>query len=170
MGAPYRGNNKQDNRRPNVQPNSMPAELSLAVSVDGEQLGTLGIPQAEKLSAAGNVTYNGGFRKGWELEGDPRATLAAISFEVNGTPLKASQHGVHDSENGNPTVCHTGTVELSVGGGETRRYMVQVYPTFSVKKGAYSLSVKAFPAPALRAGGPAIAKGTRVEGSFQIAA
>lgn len=170
MGAALRSTRTTpDTRALNVQPNHHPAQVQVIVSLDGEEIGPIGIPQGAKLSDKGNVTYSGGIKKGWELEGEPNATLRALSFTVDGVELHPGAAGVHLSQAGNPTVCQVGVVPLPIAGGEARRYFFQLYATYSVKKGAYSLKIQAWPAPSAVAG-PAIAPGTTVEGAFRIAA
>jgi len=146
---------KQDTRKPNLHKSGLPETIALAIIVAGTKLGELLIPQGDKLSEKGNVTFSGGIRKGWKLAGDPLQVLASIGFTVNGDTMKASGQGVHASEKGNPTVCHTAVTALAVKGGEPISYMVQVYPTFSVSKGSYNLSVRAFPV-ALGVAGPQV--------------
>lgn len=153
MGAATK---KTDTRKPNNQPNHLGATIALGIILAGVKLGELLIPQGDKLSDKGNITFSGGIRKGWKLVGDnPSAVLAQLSFTANGEALKASQHGVHASEKGNPTVCHTAVVSLASTSGEPISYMVQVYPTFSVAKGSYNLSMRAFPV-ALGVSGPQV--------------
>lgn len=163
------GTAKQDTRKLNIQPNTMPATVSIAAVMEGEEMGVITVAQGPKLSAAGNVTYMGGIKKGWMLDGEPVETLATLAFEVNGVRLTVSQTGVHSSKEGNPTVGHIGFLELAVAGGEPRKYQAQIYATYVVKKGAYCLTVKVFPAPTVVAG-PAIAPGTTLSGAFLIAA
>ncbi len=149
---------KQDTRKPNLHTSGLPERLVLAIIVAGVKLGEVLIPQGDKLSEKGNVTFSGGIRKGWKLAGEPLTVLNSIAFAINGQVLKMAGSGVHSSEKGNPTVCHTGVVQLPLegnGAGEPISYMVQVYPTFSNAKGSYNLSVRAFPV-ALNVGGPQV--------------
>jgi len=139
--------NGPDTRKPNFQPNAMPTHVTLVAFIEGEEIGEAKIPQNDKLSAAGNVTYKGGITGGWMLDGQPNDTLAALAFNVNGTRLKPSSDGVHQSSHGNPTIFHGGVVELTDAKTGDRRHTVQVYATYSEKHSSYSLSVKVFPAP-----------------------
>lgn len=160
---------KQDTRKPNLHTSGLPERLALAIFLAGVKLGEVLIPQGDKLSEKGNVTYSGGIRKGWtlgtinpEFSDAERAafimdTLRSLGFAINGQTLNVAGTGVHPSEKGNPTVCHTGVVQLPVegNGSEPVSYMVQVYPTFSNAKGNYNLSVRAFPL-AINVGGPQV--------------
>ncbi len=153
MGA-TRTATKQDTRQANLHTSGLPETIALAIIFAGTKLATLLIPQNTKLSGNGNVTFSGGIRQGWKLPGDDRsAVLAALSFAVNGEAAKVSQHGVHDSGEGNPTVCHTVVVELPKADSDPVRTLVQVYATFSNAKGAYNLSVRSMPV-ATRVAGP----------------
>lgn len=156
---------KQDNRKPNFQPNHLPAMLAVIVRLAGEILGGVTAVQGDKLSEAGNVTYKGGIKDGWMLPGTWMDTLKNLSFEVNGVTLSAAASGVHQSTAGNPTVCNLGTVELpdSREEGKTVKYQVQVYATWLVKKGSYSLGISAFPQGVLT-GGP---RGPQVIGEVE---
>lgn len=138
----------QDTRALNFQPNNMPEHIVVVVSTDGEEIGPIAIPQNAKLSDKGNVTFNGGIKGGWVLEGSPNAALASLSFVIGGVELKASSDGVHLSSNDNPTIFFGGTIQIKAfDAAEPRRFTVQVWATYSVKHESYSLSVKAFPAP-----------------------
>jgi len=144
MGA-TRTATKQDNRRPNLHTSGLPESIALAIILAGSKLATLHVPQNARLSGNGNVTFTGRI-KGWKLPGEDRtAVLTALSFAVNGDAAKVSQHGVHASSEGNPTVCHTAVVELPKAGGQPVRTMVQVWATFSNAKGSYVLSVQTTP-------------------------
>lgn len=147
-GRTSRFSNKQeDTRKPNFQPNTMPSHVTVVAFIDGEEIGEAKIPQNDKLSGAGNVTYKGGITGGWMLDGEPNDTLAALAFNVNGVRMKASSDGVHKSSHGNPTIFHGATIELEDTKAGERRHTVQIYATYSEKHESYSLSVKVFPAP-----------------------
>ena len=156
-----RNSNKQDNRKANVQPNHLPASLSVDVSVNGELLGTIGVPQGNKLSEKGNISFSGGIRPaaGWQLPVVTTAedTLKTLSISVEGVALSMAASGVHASEAGNPTVCHSALVEVpsSTPDVEPLRYMAQVYVTYSNAKECFTLSVSIFKA-GTPTSGPAI--------------
>lgn len=166
---------KEDTRPANPGPaiNGMPAELELAIWVDDEHIGTLGIPQNDKLSANNNVTYTGGIQ-GWVLEGDFTATLMGVSIIANGTALKRSGAGVHQSHagnpdrKGNPQVFLTGVVTLVQANGTERRYQPKVYVTHNESKGTYSITAKAFPMPSTSGPRAPVIRGT-LTGSFVMA-
>lgn len=156
MGTP--SSKKQDNRKPNFQPNHLPNALAVGISLNGSELATIAVPQRDKLSEAGNVTFGGGLTKraGWQLPGAPVDALNALSFTVTPANVdddgnisrvgdtvemgKASS-GVHKSEKGNDTVCHMATTALP-STGDPVNYTVQVYATNV--DGAYALSVSGF--------------------------
>lgn len=150
---------KQDNRKPNFQPNHFPNAIAVGISLNGSELATIAVPQRDKLSEAGNVTFGGGLTKraGWQLPGAPVDALNALSFTV--TPanvdddgnisrlgdtvaMAKASSGVHKSEKGNDTVCHMATVELPSSTGDPVKHTVQVYAT-NVED-AYALSVSGF--------------------------
>lgn len=150
---------KQDNRKPNFQPNHLPNAIAVGIELNGSELATIGIPQRDKLSEAGNVTFGGGLTKraGWQLPGASVDALNALSFTV--TPANVDEDGnisrlgdtvamakaasgVHKSENDNDTVCHMATIALPSSTGDPVKYTVQVYAT-NVDD-AYALSVSGF--------------------------
>lgn len=159
MAAATRSKQKQDTRKPNLQPNRLAETISLVISFAGKAMATLAIPQNGKLSDKGNITFRGGIRKGWKLEGDPMTALGNVALSANGTALGVSSAGVHKSQSaaGNLTVFHSAVVEIANSEGEPERYMVQVYVTNRVKHGDYNLSVSAFPFNAIGGvAGPAV--------------
>lgn len=151
-----RSKSAPDTRKPNLQPNAMPANVIVTVFLDGEEVGPVEIPQNAKLSPSDNVTYRGGISGGWELDGEPTETLGLLTFVAQGTRLSVGTEGVHQSKSKNPTVFHSGVVELEVNGGEPRRYSVRLYATYSVKHEGYSLSIDAWPAPVGQPRGPQV--------------
>lgn len=153
MATRTRTTKQQDNRKPNFQPNSFPAHLTLVISMAGERLGSIKVPQRDKLSANGNVTFGAKIADGWVLPGTWDNTLPALGFSLelpDGTIVELSKaaSGVHTSDSGNPTVGHT--CRLSVTPDEkdasAMTYMGQVYPTWLVKKGSYGLYISVNPA------------------------
>lgn len=145
-----------DTRKPNLQPNALPATVTVIVLLEGEEVGPISVPQNAKLSDSGNVTYRGGIKGGWELEGEPNTTLKLLEFVVDGQKLAVGSEGVHNSSKDNPTVFHSGVVALPVAGGEPKRYSVRIYATYSVKFEAYSLSIDVWPVAPPRPRGPQV--------------
>lgn len=154
-------------RTPNVQPNAYPSELSLVLGFGANVQGSITIPQADNLSDAGNVLFAGGIRQGLVLGNDgdqPVDILGSLSMSMEEQALKVSSSGVHQSKNGNATVCFMGVVPFE--GDETRDYTVQVFVTHlgekvtddEVVERHYNLSAKAWPKPILvgRAAGPQV--------------
>jgi hypothetical protein len=144
MGAATRSK-KQDTRKPNLRPNRLAETISVVISFASKVMVTLAVPQGEKLSEKGNITFQGGIRKGWRLPGSPVEALSALAFEVNGVSLNRSASGVHPSDAGNTTVFHSAVIEIENSEGEPEPYRVQVYATHRTKQGDYNLKVSAFP-------------------------
>jgi hypothetical protein len=136
---------KQDTRQPNQQPNHLQPTLAAVIGYAGNT-GTVQVPQNDKLSAAGNVTYQGGIRKGWLIDGEPVDVLGTVTAEIEGVVLTRAAAGVHASQAGNPTVCLTALIPLpSAQADEPVRYQVQVWITYRVKHGDYTLSISGQP-------------------------
>lgn len=140
---------KVDIRPVNIQPNEWPASITLAIALDDESAAELQVPQADRRSEAGNVTYHGEVT-GILLEGSHESTLRAFSLAANGVELERSSAGVHAAKSsGNPQVFLSGTVLLPIAGREPRLHVVKVYVTYAAKAKtpSYSVRVRAFPAP-----------------------
>jgi hypothetical protein len=135
-----------DTRKPNFTPNHLPMAVVFTVLFGGIELGTVEAPQGPKLSDKGNISFMGGIKEGWELGEGWMDALAKLSFTANGVLLKVAESGVHTSESGNPTVGHFGVITLpsALAEGEGSRYRAEVYATWLVKKGSFSLSTRAF--------------------------
>lgn len=122
-----------------------PATVVVTVFLEGEEVGPVNCIQGAKLSDKGNVTYKGAIAGGWELDGEPTETLGLLSFVANGKRLRVGAEGVHQSSNRNPTVFHSGGIELRPKTGDPKGYSVRVRATYSVKEEAYSLYVDVWP-------------------------
>lgn len=161
---------QSNTRKPNTGDNKLPTSLSLAVSLNGADIGGITLLQNDYLSDAGNVTYVASVKKGWKLPGDPTEALEALGFAVNGIDAVRHDSGVHLSapkvskrtgrviagSGGNPTVGFSVVIPVTDADGESRNYMAQVYATFLQKEQSYNLTARAFPQGAGRAAGPQV--------------
>jgi hypothetical protein len=148
-----------DSRQANVQPNHLPSAINLTIEWDGGA-GTMAIPQGDKLSAKGNISFTGGVRKGLRFAGDPATVLRSLVLGVEGVTMSQSAADVHLSSprldkagkaiantGNNLTVCHTGIFPVLSTTGDSIAYQAQVYVTYLGEVKGYALSVRSFIRP-----------------------